>query len=1310
MFRLLLLASLFLPGLLFGQLTDPQLSSQLQQLIPDNTKQLITPASVRKVTQDGYDARISIYGNLGIKGLLGYNTLFTLTNDKQLVHKKYVDDKFASIGDSLSLFITLAQSRAGFSAPGSFFNYNPISGVLGTNYTPLGTNLSDGKIYIGNSSGVATERTPSGDMGLSNLGVFTLPPINSNIGEFNNITLNAKGQGVSGRNISYVLLSDKNTTGTMGNSNVQLPTEFAIRNFINSLGFYSGSAPITSETDPIFSSQGVFSSGSYPNASFIPSLAWNKITGAPAFLTTYTETDPLSVKLAGNYTNPSWINSLPWSKITGAPSFLTSYTETDPLAVKLAGSYSNPSFIGSLAWSKITGAPSFLTSYTETDPLAVKLAGSYANPSFINSLAYSKLTGAPTNLSAFTNGPGYLTSFTELDPLAVKLSGSYSNPSFITSLIWSKITGAPSFLTSYTETDPLAVKLSGSYANPSWISSLAWSKIIGAPTFLTSYTETDPLAVKLATVYTNPSFIGSLPYSKITGTPDLSLKEDKANKKTDLASPNNTTYPTTKAVSDAINAVAAGAPALTTANPIGYTGGKLFLKGISGLGNMQGKYMRVKSDTSGLELVDIPVTDTLVVSEPFYFTQGTPTVLYASDLLTVLTDAEGDTLFAENHTTGRHLGIRKASHTNDGVMTAADKVTLDSLKNAAPSVTPGSKVDITVIDQTNWQINSGVVGTAELGAGAVTGAKLENVGSAGQGNLITFDSHGRETVRLMMPYLTRDSIGNIYTESQVDNLLAAKQKKFAVKSPLEYDEGSDGFLVDPSGHRLKDPSGNEISDPLNIDLLSVKVVSSSDTGVVAPWMKAYWDGKQDVLNFLSPLSKSGSDVVFTPPGSNHNLLYNNNGSVAGTPNVFYNPTALNIGTNTPVFQALLNIEANNPEVYKPAMSVRQAGSGGNIAVYSGNKSSVSNFIDNTGVSILQEDTTNGNYSNLAFFHGKGLASAIIGARNTLQGHELDYTTNGDFFVATTKNGIININFEVKSDGTLKSKKFATGVRKLVAHDENGNLIDTAVTSGGGASGLTSVGITNTGGGLSITNTPLTADGNININLNLTSSIINTALGYTASDDANVVHKTGTETVLGTKKFQDFDFIVQGASDQPAFHVHSYFSGSTSSYTDISSLNASGTPASVIKSIPNSGSNSYLYLRASGTGNIVADGSDFVLGKHLISSTTSPTSTIGVGSGTSASVSVTGTDVAGKITINTGTGSMQSLALLATITFSSAYTSAPTVTLQPGNSTTSALSGSAVIYPAVTTTTLTLNSGGTSLNTSQTYVWYYQIIQ
>jgi hypothetical protein len=465
--------------------------------------------------------------------------------------------------------------------------------------------------------------------------------------------------------------------------------------------------------------------GSYANPTWITSLAWAKITGAPAIISQAyqvvqangSNTSQRSILnfssefiAADNSVNSRTdvsINSLAWSKITGAPSFLTSFTETDPtvpahvkaitttnisnwntafgwgnhanLYPLLAGSYANPSWIDSLAWSKITGAPSFLTSFTETDPtvpahikaitttnisnwntafgwgnhasLYPLLAGSYANPTWITSLAWAKITGAPAIISQayqvvqangsntsqrsilnfsseflaadnsvnsrtdvsinslawskITGAPSFLTSFTETDPtvpahvkaitttnisnwntafgwgnhanLYPLLAGSYANPSWIDSLAWSKITGAPSFLTSFTETDPtvpahvkaitttnisnwntafgwgnhanLYPLLSSSYANPSWIDSLAWSKITGAPSFLTSFTETDPtvgshikaitttnisnwntafgwgnhanLYPLLAGSYANPTWIDSLAWSKITGAPSF---------------------------------------------------------------------------------------------------------------------------------------------------------------------------------------------------------------------------------------------------------------------------------------------------------------------------------------------------------------------------------------------------------------------------------------------------------------------------------------------------------------------------------------------------------------------------------------------------------------------------------------------------------------------------------------------------------------------------------------------------------------------------------------------------------------------
>lgn len=86
----------------------------------------------------------------------------------------------------------------------------------------------------------------------------------------------------------------------------------------------------------------VLTSGTYSNPSWITSLAYSKLSGAPTNISFFTNdsayitSSALSpyltsataastyVALAGSYTNPSWLVSIPWSKITSAPSFITS--------------------------------------------------------------------------------------------------------------------------------------------------------------------------------------------------------------------------------------------------------------------------------------------------------------------------------------------------------------------------------------------------------------------------------------------------------------------------------------------------------------------------------------------------------------------------------------------------------------------------------------------------------------------------------------------------------------------------------------------------------------------------------------------------------------------------------------------------------------------------------------------------------------------------------------------------------------------------------------------------------------------------
>lgn len=59
------------------------------------------------------------------------------------------------------------------------------------------------------------------------------------------------------------------------------------------------------------------------------------------------------VYTTGSYSNPTWLTSLAWSKISSTPTTLSGYGITD--GVSTGGSYSNPSWLTSLAGSKITG-------------------------------------------------------------------------------------------------------------------------------------------------------------------------------------------------------------------------------------------------------------------------------------------------------------------------------------------------------------------------------------------------------------------------------------------------------------------------------------------------------------------------------------------------------------------------------------------------------------------------------------------------------------------------------------------------------------------------------------------------------------------------------------------------------------------------------------------------------------------------------------------------------------------------------------------------------------------------------------------
>jgi hypothetical protein len=68
----------------------------------------------------------------------------------------------------------------------------------------------------------------------------------------------------------------------------------------------------------------------YNKSNWDTAYGWGNHASA-SYLTTSSAASTY-VSLTGSYANPSWITSLAYSKITGVPAFLTSYTETDTLA------------------------------------------------------------------------------------------------------------------------------------------------------------------------------------------------------------------------------------------------------------------------------------------------------------------------------------------------------------------------------------------------------------------------------------------------------------------------------------------------------------------------------------------------------------------------------------------------------------------------------------------------------------------------------------------------------------------------------------------------------------------------------------------------------------------------------------------------------------------------------------------------------------------------------------------------------------------------------------------------------------------
>ena len=147
-------------------------------------------------------------------------------------------------------------------------------------------------------------------------------------------------------------------------------------------------------------------------------------------------------------------------------------------------------------------------------------------------------------------------------------------------------------------------------------------------------------------------------------------------------------------------------------------------------------------------------------------------------------------------------------------------------------------------------------------------------------------------------------------------------------------------------------------------------------------------------------------------------------------------------------------------------------------------------------------------------------------------------------------------------------------------------------------------------------------------------------------------------------------------------------------------------------------NFYQVLRygnsGSGIARLATNGT--LLGVHFGGNTAAPTGVVGTGGctgGGSPSSTLTGTDVAGQLSVTTGTGTCQTNATLVTVTFATAYSTQPYCMIASGGGTVRALAFAAqpgVSQSAGGTGGFVVVSNGTALATGTTYTWNYFCIQ
>jgi hypothetical protein len=348
----------------------------------------------------------------------------------------YTDD-ISEDGSPVNLWFTNARARAAISVTGSG-SYDSATGVITVTGGVTAVNTKTGDVTLTTSDITEGTRLYYTDTRvgtyLTSNSYATQSYVTTQIA---NLVDSAPGTLDTLNELAAALGDDPNFATSVATSIGTKQAQLNGTGFVKISGTtisYDNSTYLTSftETDPIYVASSWYSTTN--NASnWNTAYGWGNHASA-GYLTTSSAASTYA-SLTGSYANPTWITSLAYSKITGVPAFLTSYTETDTLATVTARGATTGTatvFTNSLFARKSQTAGNYTTAalWTEsydntTTGIAFHISGNQGKFLEMRTDGVLYWHGATvwhssnlTNLNQLSNGPGYITSYTETDTLA----------------------------------------------------------------------------------------------------------------------------------------------------------------------------------------------------------------------------------------------------------------------------------------------------------------------------------------------------------------------------------------------------------------------------------------------------------------------------------------------------------------------------------------------------------------------------------------------------------------------------------------------------------------------------------------------------------------------------------------------------------------------------------------------------------------------------------------------------------------------------------------------------------------------------